>query len=115
MRQDEYGNSLFIPANTSLTSASAVSVTLTRPHIVVTWTLDNVDITLGTSDLIITNMEGIETVYPAGSYVYRVLQEGDITQSGNYKVTLEALIDGKLCIGATGCFTVTKKVDACSC
>jgi hypothetical protein len=110
MRQNEFGNTFYVPANMDLTTATTISVTLTRPHVVIEWTLVNGDITIGTVDLVVD-----EVTYVAGTYVYRVLEEGDITQSGKYKVTLSALIEGKNCIGDTGCFRVTKEVDACSC
>ena len=110
MIQNQFGNILFVPAGLDLTTATTITLTLTRPHTSLEFTLAGGGITVGTVDLEVGTV-----TYSAGTYVQHTFAEGEITQAGKWKVTLSALIDGKLCPGATGCFTVTKQIGACAC
>ena len=108
MIQNQYGNIIYISAGTFLTDASEIIVTLTRPHNATTWKLTDNDIAIGTVDLI-----NDEVSFEAYTYVQRTFQEGDIEQSGEYKVNISALIDGKLYKGDTVCFKVAPEIGSC--
>lgn len=113
MIQNQFGNILYVPdiGGTDLSTATEITVTLTRPHQITVWTLTGGDIAVGVVDLI----DGT-TTYPAGTYVQRTFQDGDITQYGDYKVTMSALLlSGVFCPSTTNCFDVDPEVGACSC
>ncbi len=110
MIQNQYGNVIFVPSGIDLSTATEITVTLTRPHTSIVWTLTGATLAIGVVDLVV----GAVT-YPAETYVQHTFLQGEITQAGNYKVTLSALINGKFCPGATGCFRVAKQVGPCAC
>ncbi len=109
MIQYQYGNNIYVSAGTFLTDATEITLKLTRPHKVVNWTLTDSEIAVGTVDLVLDD----GTTYEAYTYVQRTFEEGDIDQYGDYKVTLTAVIEGKLYAGPTVCFDVEPDVGAC--
>lgn len=110
MIQGQFGNTHYVAAGRDLTAATDIILTITRPHVVKEWSLVGGGIQIGTVDL---DFGGV--IYPANTYVFRVFEEGDITQAGKHKVTLTATINGALCPSSTSCFTVNKRVGPCSC
>ena len=109
MRQNEFGETLFVQTNIDITGATNLNLFISRPHLdIVRTTVDGV--TIGTTNQAVNGID-----YVIGFYVTYVIQNGDITQAGQYEVRLEFDLGSIHHVSSTACFTVTKQEDLCPC
>ncbi len=113
MIQFQYGNILYVPDinQTDLSAALEITLTLTRPHQTIVWKKSMSEIFLDATQLVFAGV-----VYPGNTYAIRTFEQGDITQFGDYKVTMDVQLDANtFCPSTTACFTVIAAVDDCPC
>ena len=109
MRQNEYGQTLFVQSNIDLTGATNLELYISRPHLVqVKAVVDGV--TIGTTDQTVNGVD-----YVTGFYVTYVIQQGDFPQAGKYEIRLEADLGAIHHISSTSCVTVDPEEAACPC
>lgn len=108
MRQNEYGETLYVATNVDITSASNIQLFLTRPYKELIKTTP--EVVIGASNI---TVDGVD--YVAGFYITYVIEENDIDQFGDYKVRLELDLGSIHYISSTDCFVVDKEEGACPC
>lgn len=94
----EYGSDLYCNANYDLSSASSITLDITRPD----GTKLSVAATRGTVDATIAG----EGTFAANSYAKYTLVDGDLNQAGEYRVRMTYLDGTKKLISVPDSFVV---------